>query len=213
MVNAMTIPARRPLIAILRGIAPPEAVPVARAVHAAGIGVIEVPLNSPSALDSIAAIAEALGRDAQVGAGTVLTAHEAERVAEAGGRIVVSPNCDASVIRRTRELGMESWPGVFTPTEAFAALGAGATGLKLFPASMAGPEGLAAMRAVLPPGARVYAVGGAGPASFAEWLAAGADGFGIGSALYKPGLSAEEAGARARRIAAAYDAAAEGRPA
>jgi 2-dehydro-3-deoxyphosphogalactonate aldolase len=197
----------RPLIAILRGLTPPEAPAIAQALVDAGIDRIEVPLNSPDPLESIATIAAAHGDRALIGAGTVLGVAEVDAVAEAGGRLIVSPNCDAGVIARTRARGMESWPGIFTPTEAFAALAAGATGLKLFPGSMAGPGGLKAMHAVLPPGTQVFAVGGAGPDNFAEWCAAGADGFGIGSALYKPGMSAAEVGATARAIVAAFDAA------
>ena len=127
-----------------------------------------------------------------------------EAVAAAGGKLIVSPNCNTDVIKRTKALGMQSWPGIFTPTEAFAALDAGADGLKLFPGKMAGPSGLAALRAVLPKGTPVYAVGGAGPDNFAEWIAASADGFGIGSALYKSGLTAEDVATRAAAIVAAY---------
>jgi 2-dehydro-3-deoxyphosphogalactonate aldolase len=130
-------------------------------------------------------------------------------VAEAGGRLIVSPNCDPEVIARSRALGLESWPGIFTPTEAFAALKAGATGLKLFPGALVGPAGLRAMRAVLPH-ATIYAVGGAVPDTFAEWLEAGADGFGLGTALYRPGLGTEEIAARARRAVEAYDRAVGG---
>lgn len=199
----------RPLIAILRGIAPNEAIAVCEALLDAGIDKIEVPLNSPDPLDSIGAMASAFGDRALIGAGTVLIPEEVDNVAKVGGRLIVSPNCDSNVIARTRELGLESWPGVFTPSEAFSALQAGATGLKLFPGSMAGPSGLQAMRAILPQGTQVYAVGGAGSENFADWLNASADGFGLGSALYKPGMSADDVGARARDIVAAYDKAAQ----
>lgn len=197
----------RTIIAILRGVAPSEAVPIGEALVASGITTLEVPLNSPDPLDSIARLARALDGRATVGAGTVLTVDQVAQVRDAGGRIVVSPNCDPEVIRATRHLGMESWPGVMTPTECFAALKAGATGLKIFPGSLLGPDGLKAIRAVLPPGTQVYAVGGAGPDNFAAWFKASADGFGIGTALYTPGLSAEEVRARADKIVQAYDAA------
>lgn len=197
----------RPIIAILRGVAPAEAVPIGEVLVAAGITTIEVPLNSPDPFESIGALSRALGDRALVGAGTVLSPEEVGFVHEVGGRLVVSPNCDAEVIRATVAQGMESWPGVMTPTECFAALRAGATGLKIFPGSLLGPEGLRAIRAVLPRGTRVYAVGGAGPDDFAAWLKAGADGFGIGTALYTPGLAVAEVAARAQRIVAAFDAA------
>ena len=195
----------RPLIAILRGITPDVAAAAARALVQEGITVIEVPLNSPDPFASIAAMVAEVGNAAVVGAGTVLTAQEVGRVAEAGGRIVVSPNCNVEVIRATRAAGLESWPGVMTPSECFAAVEAGATGLKLFPGSLIGADGLKAMKAVLPPEVPVYAVGGAGPDNFRDWIAAGAAGFGIGSALYRAGLSTAEIATRAREILRAYD--------
>ncbi|WP_170589163.1 2-dehydro-3-deoxy-6-phosphogalactonate aldolase [Ruegeria arenilitoris] len=198
----------RPIIAILRGLDPAQAEAVGQAILDAGINRIEVPLNSPDPLDSIGRLARSIGDRALVGAGTVLTMDEVEQVAAVGGKLIVSPNCDADVIVRTVDLGLQSWPGVYTPTEAFVALRAGATGLKLFPGVMAGPVGLAAMRPILPKGTQIYAVGGAGPENFGDWLKAGADGFGIGSALFKPGMSVDQIAENARQIVAAYDEAA-----
>jgi 2-dehydro-3-deoxyphosphogalactonate aldolase len=196
----------RPLIAILRGVELDQAVATATAVVDAGIGWIEVPLNSPRPLDSIAAMQAALGERARIGAGTVLTPEEVRAVAATGASFVVSPNCDPTVIARSKELGLGSYPGVFTPSECFAALAAGADALKIFPANVLGLEGLKAIRAVLPAGTRVYAVGGVSPADFAAWTAAGADGFGLGSALFKPGWSPSRVAEAARASVAAWDA-------
>ena len=196
----------RPIIAILRGVKPAEAVGIAGVILAAGIDKIEVPLNSPSPFDSINAIVKVYGDQALIGAGTVLTTAQVKQVRSAGGQLVVSPNCDPAVIAATIAEGMQSWPGVFTPSEALAALQAGATGLKLFPGDMAGPKGLKALRAILPFGTQVYAVGGAAPDNFSKWIEASADGFGLGSAIYKPGDTSETVAAKAQAIVTAFDA-------
>ena len=194
------------VIAILRGITPNEAVPVMELLIDTGITKIEVPLNSPQPLVSIRRMVEAADERAMTGAGTVLRISQVAEVAAAGGRLIVSPNTDLGVIKATVAAGLESWPGAMTPSECFAALAAGATGVKLYPADLIGPKGLKALRAVMPRETRLYAVGGAGPGNFAQWLAAGADGFGIGTALYTPGLSLDEIGQRARAIMAALSA-------
>jgi 2-dehydro-3-deoxyphosphogalactonate aldolase len=199
----------RNIVAILRGIRPEEAEPVAAALISEGITKIEVPLNSPEPLDSIGRMARRFGAEAIIGAGTVLAPEDVGRVAAVGGKLIVSPDANADVIRATKALGLLSYPGVMTPTECFAALRAGADGLKIFPGMLVGPEGLKAIRAVLPKGTEVLAVGGAGPENFALWLAAGADGFGIGTAIYRPGDSAETVSEKAKTIVAEYD---RGRP-
>jgi 2-dehydro-3-deoxyphosphogalactonate aldolase len=192
-----------PLVAILRGLTPEAAPDVGDALVEAGFTLIEVPLNSPEPLRSIALLAERLAGRALVGAGTVLTPAQVGAVAEAGGTLVVSPNTDAAVIGTTVGAGLIALPGYQTPTEAFAALAAGATALKLFPADVATPLALKAHRAVLPAGTRVLAVGGVTPDSIAGWRQAGADGFGLGSNLYRPGKAAAEVA----RDAAAFVAA------
>lgn len=195
-----------PLIGILRGVTPEEVVDIAEAVLAAGITQIEVPLNSPNPLESIRLLADKFGEHALIGAGTVLTAAQVRDVYDAGGRLIVSPNCRPAVIEETHRLDMASWPGIVTPSEAFDALDAGATGLKLFPAVQVGLEGMKAVRAVLPAGTLLYAVGGVGIGNFAEWRAAGVDGAGLGSALYKPGQSASQVGKQAQALVDAWSA-------
>ncbi len=198
---------RRPLIAILRGIAPGDAGPVLDALIDAGIAIIEVPLNSPDPLVSIRTMAAAAGERALVGAGTVLTVAEVEAVKAAGGQLIVSPNCDGAVIRATKAAGLVSCPGVFTATEAFNAIAAGADALKFFPSELIGPVGIKAMTAVLPKHIPLLAVGGVGADNIEDYLAHGVTGFGIGSSLYKPGMDVVEIADRARTIVAAYDAA------
>lgn len=196
----------RPLIAILRGITPAEALPVANVLLDAGIEWIEVPLNSPTPYDSIAAIVDGVGKRARVGAGTVTTPAEVREVQRAGGDFVVSPNTDIRVIGATKKAGMSSIPGVLTPSECFTAIAAGADGLKVFPATVLGIEGLKAIKAVLPTEIKVFVVGGVGHETFQQWSIAGAYGFGLGTALYKPGQSTDETARKANTTVNAYDA-------
>jgi 2-dehydro-3-deoxyphosphogalactonate aldolase len=192
-----------PLVAILRGLTPPEAEPVGDALVGAGFRLLEVPLNSPEPLASIALLRRRFP-DALVGAGTVLDAAQVRAVHDAGGELIVAPNFDAAVVAEARRLGMVSLPGVMTPTEAFGALAAGATGLKLFPAELASPAVVKALLAVLPQGTALMPVGGISPDNMQAWRDAGAAGFGIGSSLYKPGKNAAAVAADAIKFVAAY---------
>lgn len=195
-----------PLIAILRGVRPEEAEAVGGALLDAGVTLIEVPLNSPEPFRSIEILATRLAGRAVVGAGTVLRAADTARIAAAGGSLCVMPHADPVVIAAAKEAGLVCLPGVATPTEAFAALAAGADGLKLFPAEVLPPAVVKAWRAVLPKGTRLFPVGGIEPASMAGYVGAGASGFGLGSALYKPGMEAGEVAGRARGFVAAWRA-------
>ena len=201
-----TIEGRLPLVAILRGLEPERAVQVGEALVEAGFDIIEVPLNSPEPLVSIAALVEALGHRALIGAGTVLAEAEVDALAAIGAQLMVSPNCNPAVIRRSVAHGMVSLPGVLTPTEMFAAIDAGASGLKIFPAEIVGPAGLKAVRAVLPRQVPVLAVGGISAANMGDYLAAGAAGFGIGGALFMPGKPLAAIAADARTIVTAFNA-------
>lgn len=195
----------RNIIAILRGITLPEVADVCTALVRAGITRIEVPLNSPDPLRSIELAAKRFADIAEIGAGTVLTPEEVDAVKVAGGQFIVSPDCNTAVIRRTGELGLASYPGVFTPTEAFEAIRAGAFALKIFPASVLGPEGISALVAVLPPRFPIFAVGGAAPENFGEYARAGCAGVGLGSSLFKPRDKPEEVRAKADLIVEAFD--------
>lgn len=196
-----------PIVAILRGIRTQEAVGIATALVEAGVRLIEVPFNSPDPCGSIRAMVEALGSRAAFGGGTVTSIVLAEQLADAGGTFMVSPNTDPAVIARSLELGMDVLPGFLTPTEAFAAIGAGARDLKLFPGSVLGSSYVKAIREVLPPAARVWAVGGVGPANVAEYRAAGVFGIGVGGSLYRPGDDAAVVGTRAEVLVSAWNAA------
>lgn len=186
-----------PLVAVLRGISPPEVPGVADALTGAGFRVLEVTLNSPEPFDSIRALAARCGSTCLVGAGTVIDPADVARVRDAGGRLVVMPHADVAVIREAKRLGLVCIPGVATPTEAFAALGAGADALKMFPAEALPPAALKAWRAVLPKATLVFAVGGMRPDNLLAYREAGADGFGTGSNLYRPGAAADEVRAAA----------------
>jgi 2-dehydro-3-deoxyphosphogalactonate aldolase len=192
-----------PLVAIIRGVTPDDAEATAAAIFEGGIRIIEVPLNSPRPFDSIEIIAKAFGDRALIGAGTVLNTDDVKRVQAVGGRLIVAPNMNEEVIRATADAGMVSSPGVFTPTEAFAAIAAGAHALKLFPAEAASPAVVKAQKAVLPKGFPLIVVGGVRVDNVAEWLDAGADGFGLGSGLYKPGQEAQLTLEQARAFVAA----------
>lgn len=203
---------KRGLVGILRGVRPDEAVAISRAVFDAGIEAIEVPLNSPDPFTSIAAIVRSLPAHALVGGGTVLSPDAVDELAKAGGRLLVSPNIDAAVMTRAKHHGMVTMPGVLSPTEAFQAIALGASALKFFPASILGPKGIAAMKAVLPSNVRIGAVGGVSDNEMAGYWKAGVTLFGLGTSLYQPGISPSDAGQRARKAVAAYDAAMEGNP-
>ncbi len=194
------------IIAILRGVTLEEVAGIGETLHAAGIRIVEVPLNSPEPFRSIAALAARFQGRMIVGAGTVLDPDSVDRVKSAGGQIAVSPDCNPAVIARALERNMVPLPGVFTPTEAFTAIRAGARHLKLFPAEAASPRTVKAWKAVLPREVSLYAVGGVTPANMKEWADAGCAGFGIGSNIYKPGMSTEDVGKAARDFAAAWKA-------
>ncbi|MDQ8757804.1 2-dehydro-3-deoxy-6-phosphogalactonate aldolase [Sphingosinicella sp. LHD-64] len=198
---------RLPLVAILRGLTPAEAEPIGNALVESGFTLIEVPLNSPDPLDSIARLSRRLAGRAIVGAGTVLSSDEVAEVKRAGGSLIVSPDCAPAVIEAAVAVGLVSIPGVATVTEAFIALRHGAHALKLFPAEASTPAALAAMRAVLPPATRILPVGGIDRDGLQAWRDGGASGFGLGSALYRPGRSAAEVRARAAGLAGAWRAA------
>lgn len=195
-----------PLIAIIRGITPAEVISVANALIDTGFTRIEVPLNSPDAITSIRMLVQQFGSDYLVGAGTVTTVEEAQAVTATGAKLVVTPNCNEKVIQLCKAAGCVTYPGIATPTEAFSALAAGATGLKLFPISTIGLDGMKALRSVLPPCTELYPVGGieASVESMKPYLDAGANGFGLGSALYKPGMTISEVSKNAKKFVNTY---------
>lgn len=193
------------IVAILRGVKPPEVLEIGQALHGAGIRIVEVPLNSPDPFVSIAALADHFRGKLVIGAGTVLTAADVDNLKMAGGTISVSPDCNPEVIARAVQQGMTPLPGVFTPTEAFTAIRAGASHLKLFPAEAAGPVTVKAWKAVLPKHVNIYAVGGVTPSNMQAWADAGCAGFGIGSNIYKPGMTADDVGEAAQNFVAAWN--------
>lgn len=196
---------QRQIVGILRGVTPPEIENIAAALLAAGITKIEVPLNSPNAYESIEILVEYCGKKALVGAGTVLNVNQVVQLAQLGAGVIVSPNINRDVIQKTKQLGMLSYPGVMTATECFAAIDAGADGLKIFPANIIGAAGISALKAVLPKDIPVLAVGGVDLGALNEWAQAGVSGFGLGSLLYKPGRSAVDVEAIAKRFVTEFD--------
>ncbi|MCC8953422.1 2-dehydro-3-deoxy-6-phosphogalactonate aldolase [Bradyrhizobium sp. Pear77] len=203
-------PMKRPLVAILRGVKPGEALGIVSALLEADMTAIEIPLNSPEPFRSIEIAARRAPADVLIGAGTVLTAGDVDRLHDAGGRLMVSPNVDVDVLARARHHAMITMPGVFSPTEALLAARAGASSLKFFPASVLGASGISAIRAVLPPDVMLAAVGGVSDQNFAEYVKAGIRAFGLGSSLYKPGMTAADVAVRAKVTIEAYDRAVQG---
>ncbi|MGL1922404.1 MAG: 2-dehydro-3-deoxy-6-phosphogalactonate aldolase [Hyphomicrobiales bacterium] len=199
--------AKMPLVAIIRGVKPTEVLDIATALKSAGFIFIEVPLNSPDPYQSIQLMADNLGEECIIGAGTVTSVEQAENVHQAGGRLIVSPNTNTKVIQRTKQLGMISIPGFYTPSEAFTAIEAGADGLKMFPSDTLGTKGLKAIKVVLPPEIPLFAVGGVNAGNIAEYLNVGATGFGLGSGIYKPAMAADQVYKNAKAYVAAYKAA------
>ena len=192
------------IIAILRGVTPAEVIAVSQTLYDAGIRVVEVPLNSPEPFVSIEKLSKAFADKLVVGAGTVLSVQDVNVLKAHGGQISVSPDCNEAVISRAKDLGIEPLPGVFTPTEAFAAIRAGAKHLKLFPAEVASPQTIKAWKAVLPKHVKIYAVGGVTPENMGDWLAAGASGFGIGSSIFKPGMNLAKISESAHSLVSAW---------
>lgn len=193
-----------PLVAIIRGVKPTEVLDIANALKQAGFSIIEVPLNSPNPFKSIQIMAEEMGDEVLIGAGTVTSIKHADQVQQAGGRLIVSPNINVEVIKHSKQLGLYSLPGFYTPSEAFTAIEAGADGLKMFPADTLGVKGLKAMSVVLPPQMPIFAVGGVNAGNMADYLAVGAAGFGLGAGIYKPGMSADQVFENAKTYVEAY---------